>query len=116
MGVKYPYHIEYIEWRSPDRTRQFAQPVMRLPTEIELVTTFLFSDVQGPLGRTCFLSEIDRVLRGEVAYSEIAGNVCGLEIKKDFTRVIDTLAEDGIGDACVIETGELRELIVIWCG
>ncbi len=105
--VKYPYHIEYTK---------FGSPVMRLPKEIELVTTFLLCDVQGPLGRTSFLSEIDRVLRGEVPYSEIAGNVCGLQIRKDLTRVIDTLADDETENACVIETWELRELMVIWCG
>jgi hypothetical protein len=102
--MKYPYHVEYTK---------FGSPVMRLPKEIELVETLLFSDIQGSSGEY-FLSEIDRVLQGEIAYSEIAGNVCGIEIKRDFTRVIDTLADDGIGNACVIETKELRELIVIW--
>jgi hypothetical protein len=102
--MKYPYHVEYTK---------FGSPIVRLPKEIKLVETLLFSDVQGS-GGGYFLSEIDRVLQGEVPYSEIAGNVCGIEIKKDFTWVIDTLADDGIGNACVIETEELRELIVIW--
>jgi hypothetical protein len=107
--VRYSYHIEYVEIRS----KRF--PVMQLPKGMELVTTFLLSDVQLDIGGY-YLSAIDRVLQGEVPYSEAGGYVCRLEIKKDFTRVIDTLAEDGIGNACVIETEELRELIVIWCG
>ena len=102
--MKYPYHVEYTK---------FGLPIMRLPKEIKLVETLLFSDIQGS-GGEYFLSEIDRILQGKAAYSEIAGNVCGLEIKKDFTRVIDMLADDGIGKACVIETLELRELILIW--
>jgi len=102
--MKYPYHIEYTK---------FGLPVMRLPKKIKLVETLLFSDVQGSSGEY-FLSEIDLVLQGKVPYSEIAGNVCGIEIKKDFTRVIDTLSVDGIGNTCAIETLELRELIMIW--
>jgi hypothetical protein len=86
---------------------------MRLPKEIELVTTFLLNDVQRPI-EGYFLSAIDRVLQGEVPYSEAGGNVCRLEINKDFTRVIDTLAEDGKENECLIETEELRKLIVVW--
>ena len=106
--MKYPYRIEYIEL-GPKR----KMPVMRLPKEIELVTTFLSSDVQQS-NADFFLSAIDRVLQGEETFLSVSGNVCALEIKKDFTRVIDTLADDGIGNACTIETHELRELMVIW--
>ncbi len=104
--VKYPYRIEYTKYGSP---------VMRLPRETELVTTFLFSDVQRNIGGY-YLFAIDRVLQGEVPYSEAGGNVYRLEIRKDLTRVVDTLADDETENACVIETWELRELIVIWCG
>jgi len=104
--MKYPYHIDYTK---------FGSPIMRLPKEIELVTTFLFSDVQGPLGRSFFLEEIEHVLQREVPYSEIAGNVCGLKIKQEFTQVIDMLADDGIGHTCMIETEELKKLIEVWC-
>ena len=102
--MKYSYSIEYTKYGSP---------VLRLPKEIELVTAFLFSDVQRST-EGYFLSAIDRVLQGEVSYEEAAGNVFRLEIKKDFTRVIDTLADDETKNECVIETEELRELIVIW--
>jgi hypothetical protein len=103
-NMKYPYSIEYTKYGSP---------VLRLPKEIELVTTCLFSDVQRST-EGYFLSAIDRVLSGEAPYWEAAGNVCRFEIKKDFTRVIDTLADDETENECLIETEELRELIVIW--
>ncbi len=106
--MKYPYSIDYIEI-GPQR----KVPVMRLPEEIELGTTFLGSDVQLS-NADFFLSAIDRVQRGEALSLEVRGNVCALEIKKDFTRVIDTLADDGLGNACTLETAELRKLILIW--
>src|SRR5579875_247482 len=102
--MKYSYNIEYTK---------HGTPIMHLPAEIGLVTVFLFSDVQQS-NAEYFLSAIDRVLNGEETYEEVSGNVCGLEIRRDFTRVIDTLADDGVGDACEIETEELREIIVIW--
>jgi hypothetical protein len=102
--MKYSYHVQYTKRGSP---------VLRLPKELELVTTFLFSDVQRPIVGY-YLSAIDRVLSDEKPYEEAAGNVCRLEIKKDFTRIIDTLAEADAKNECTIETEELRELIVTW--
>lgn len=87
-------------------------PVMRLPQEIELVTTFLSCDVQGAPGEIFFLEHIDLVLQGKESYQEVGGNVCALEIRQDFTRVVDTLADEET--SCVIETEELRQLIEIW--
>src|SRR5689334_21610805 len=70
--MKYPYYIEYIDSDSP---------IMRLPKEIEVVTPFLFGNIQAPTGeKDCYLEEIDRVLRGEEPISEIGGNACGLII------------------------------------
>src|SRR5438477_2282848 len=103
--MKYPYYIEYTE---------FGSPILQLPDEIDLVTVFLFSDVQGRLvSQDFFLEEIDRVLKGEIPSSEVGGNMCALKIKKDFTTVIDMLAEDpgDPGNECVIETEELKNLI-----
>lgn len=102
--MKYSYQVEYTKRGSP---------VLRLPKELELVTTFLFNDVQRPIVGY-FLSAIDRVLSGEKPFEEAAGNVCRLEIKKDFTRVIDTLAEAETTNECTLETEELRELITVW--
>ena len=105
--MKYPYYVEYSE---------FGSPILRLPEEIGLVTAFLFSDVQGPLGRSIFFEEIDRVLKEEILSSEVGGNMCVLEIKKDFTTIINTLTddEDNPENRCVIETEELKNLILAW--
>jgi hypothetical protein len=104
--MKYPYHIEYISR---------GYPVMRLPAEIDPVSTFLFSDVQ--LSRSSgeyYLSAIDRVLSGDVPFWEVMGNACDIEVKKDFTQVTDRYESDEVNNPCTIETSELRELIVIW--
>ena len=102
--MKYIYTIE----------RQATDlPVMQLPSEISQVTTFLFSDAQFSNGWH-YLEDIDRVLKSEVPSWIVTGNVCRLEIEPGFTRVIDTLDDDTTNNSCVIETPELRELLVIW--
>ena len=81
------------------------------------MTAFLFSDVQGePINEDFFLEKIDRVLKGEIPSSEVGGNMCALEIQKDFTTVIDTLSDDENNpeNRCVIETEELKNLILVW--
>lgn len=103
--MKYPYRIEYTEYGSP---------VMILPKGMELVSTFLFSDIQRG-NKAYYLPYIDRVLNDEVSSWAMTGNACRLEIKKDVTHIIDYLAVDDDPDnEYVIETPELRELIVIW--
>jgi len=47
--MKYPYHIEY---------NKFGSPIMRLPKEVELVTTLLFSDVDGPIQEYCLSADL----------------------------------------------------------
>ena len=56
----------------------------------------------------------DKVLSGESEFEEIHGNVCGAEITRDTTTILDDLAEDGRGDWCEIDTKELRMLIDDW--
>lgn len=108
--MKYPYHIEIAG------NEYVRAVVMRLPQEIGMVEQFLLSDVQGRggWGEDLFIGAIEKVLTGEEEYQEVGGNVCVLEIRKDFTRVIDSLADDGIGHACYIETEELKKLILVW--
>ncbi|WP_245831719.1 hypothetical protein [Oceanobacillus senegalensis] len=78
-----------------------------------LVATFLMSDIQG--GDPSYaINEMDEVIKGKKEYGELHGNVCGLEIQKEKTRVYDNVADDGIGDWCEIDTQELRDLIIIW--
>ena len=86
---------------------------MDLLPKIELITTFLFADIQGDDGEQA-LDEIDKVLSGQEAYREIGGNVCALEISRNTTKVLDSLADDGIGNCCEIETDELKALIILW--
>ena len=103
--MKYTYQIEQT---------QSGSPVMQLQPENPLLTTFLFSDVQWSNGPH-YLSRIDPVLEGKIPEWTETGNVCELEIRPDFTTVTDVLAEDEDPEStCVIETSELRELIVIW--
>ena len=83
-----------------------------LPREIKIVSTFLQSDVQSD--GHWFLEAIDKVLSGKETYQEFGGNICILQIKPDKTIFLDSLADDGIGNSCEIETIELKELIEIW--
>ncbi|PGZ94957.1 hypothetical protein COE51_21755 [Bacillus pseudomycoides] len=101
--MKYQYSFEVLNNR---------KLVMRLPQEIKLVETFLGVEVSA-FG-DWILEEIHSVLNGEKDYGEVNGNICGLEIRKDTTTVLDNLAEDGKGEFCEIETVELLHLIHIW--
>jgi hypothetical protein len=104
--MKYPFKPEVIN------NQDF---VFRLPKEIEMVEVFLICDVEDrEFCGAFFLEAIDKVLSGKEQFLVVGGNVCALEIRADFTRVIDTLADDGIGDACEIETVELKKLIEVW--
>lgn len=86
--------------------------VINLPKEVELVATFLMSDIQGyPL---YIIEALENVLNEKNEYEELNGNVCGVEIRKEKTIVYDNLADDGMGNWCEIETEELRELVDIW--
>lgn len=108
--MKYSYKTEIVA------NQHHNVLVLRLPEEILLVELFLFTEItgRGEWGEDFFAGAIDKVLSGEAESQEVGGNVYALEIRKDFTRVIDTLAEDDLCDSCVIETSELRKLIRIW--
>src|SRR5690348_3100371 len=100
--MKYPYYVEYTEG---------GTPIIRLPEGLGLVTIFLF-DIPEPLGRTYFLKEIERVLQGEIPYSEVSTEICGLEIRPDFTTLTDIIVDPDDGgpqERCVIETEALRD-------
>ncbi|EJQ54008.1 Uncharacterized protein BWINRASL_00906 [Bacillus mycoides] len=101
--MKYPYSFEVLNNR---------KLVMRLPREIKLVETFL--GVEVSVFGDWILEEIHSVVNGEKDCGEVNGNICGLEIRKDTTIVLDNLAEDGKGEFCEIETIELVDLIHIW--
>lgn len=104
--MKYSYEIKITQHG------KFKSMSFLLPKEIRLVGTFLFSDVQSQ--GSWFIKQIDQVLSGKLKQNECHGNVCGLEINRDRTKVVNNLADDGEGDWCVIETNELKDLIKIW--
>ena len=79
-----------------------------------MVAQFLMSDIQGQDPQYVF-EAIDNVLSEKSEYEELNGNVCGVEIHREKTKIYDNLAEDGMGHWCEIETNELRELVNIWC-
>lgn len=86
--------------------------VIDLPNEISLISTFLFCDIQN-YGQP-FLETIEQVLYGDIEHLEFSGNVCALHITRDITTVHNNLAEDDMDVSCVIETAELRQLILLW--
>jgi hypothetical protein len=108
--MKYPYYVEYM---------QTGSPIMRLPDELGWVTVFL-SDVMEPPGTTYFLKDIERVLQGEASYAEASTEICDLQIRPDFTTIINSIEdpddEDPQDDRCVIETKELRDLLLVRLG
>ncbi|OFD35940.1 hypothetical protein BWGOE3_34930 [Bacillus mycoides] len=101
--MKYPYSFEVLT---------NGKLVMRLPQESKLIETFLGVEVSA-FG-DWILEEIHIVLNGEKDCVVVNGNICGLEIRKDTTTVLDNFAEDGKGEFCEIETVELVDLIHIW--
>jgi len=105
--LKYSY-----QFRTVTVTQFRKVLIIDLPEEIELVATFLNSDVQND--GHWFLDAIDKVLSGQADYQEFGGNVCIIKVTPKMTKVIDSLADDGIGNYCEIETEELKELILIW--
>ncbi|MDS0526597.1 hypothetical protein NNC19_12970 [Clostridium sp. SHJSY1] len=105
--MKYNFEFSEINFNSGQKDL-----VIILEKEVELVATFLMSDVQGYPDYA--MEALESVLNGQSEYEELNGNVCGLEIRKEKTTVYDNLAEDGMGNWCEIETRELKELVDIW--
>lgn len=107
--MEYKYKFSDIVFKSGNRRR-----IIIMEEKYQMVAQFLMSDIQGADPGYVF-DAIDKVLSGNSEYEEINGNVCGVEIHKDMTRIYDNLAEDGMGNWCEIETNELRKLVDIWC-
>lgn len=105
--MKYTFEFNEISFNNGQKDL-----IINLQKEVELVATFLMSDVQGYPAYA--IEALENVLNGKSEYEELNGNVCGLEIRKEKTTVYDNLADDGMGNWCEIETCELRELVDIW--
>lgn len=104
--MKYHYEFDEITFKSGRKKK-----IIIVNPEIRLVAEFLMSDIQGS-DPTYVYDAIDNVLSGKSDYEEIDGNVCGVEIRKDFTTIYDNISDDG--DKCIIETRELREFVDLW--
>ncbi|QOS97236.1 hypothetical protein JNUCC42_11435 [Brevibacterium sp. JNUCC-42] len=61
-----------------------------------------------------WLNLIAKVLSNKSNFEECTGNSTSLEISDDFTKVINNYALDDMIDECIIETDELKEIIVDW--
>jgi antitoxin len=105
--MKYNFGFDVITFKSGKKDL-----IINIEKKVELVATFLMSDVQGYSFYA--IEALDKVLCGGSEYEELNGNVCGVEIRKEKTTVYDNLAEDGMGNWCEIETKELRDLVGIW--
>lgn len=86
--------------------------VFDFPKEYELLSTFLSVDVK-PF-KDYVLQAFNKVLSGESSLEEINCNVCGAKIERDKTMVYDNLAEDSLGNYCVVDTKELLDIIKAW--
>ena len=76
------------------------------------VLDYVFEEMSDS-GRPFFKKYIERVLFGESDFEEIDKNMCGMEIKKDYTLIYPTHDLDD-SDEITIETKYLLELINIW--
>ncbi|EJO5347963.1 MULTISPECIES: hypothetical protein [Clostridium] len=83
-----------------------------LPQEIKLIE-YIFEDMES-FKEPIFKKLIEKVVNENSNYEEISGNICNLEIKRDFTIVsVEFLADETINE-CRIETDELLSLILEW--
>lgn len=105
--MKYKYSFDELIYDDEDRDL-----IISVDEQIQLIAQFLMSDVQ--MDPESYIEALDSILNGTSDYEELNGNVCGILINKNKTKVIDCLADDGMGEWCEIETEELRELIDIW--
>lgn len=106
--MKYKYRFEELKFEDGRKNL-----VIILEKPVELVATFLMSDIQGADPSYVF-EAIDSVLNEKTTYEEIAGNICVVEIHKDMTQIYNNLLDDEMEDVCEIETEELRKLVEIW--
>lgn len=104
--MKYDYKFDEITFKSGRKKK-----IIIVSPKIRLVADFLMSDIQGS-DPTYVVDAIDKVLSGKSNFEEIDGNVCGVEIRKDFTTIYNNL--DDNAEECRIETTELRKFVELW--
>ena len=106
MGIERRYKTLELKSGKKVQTVIFDDP------QYQLLSTFFFADYNS------FADWIDQnmldVIEGRRESVDISGNVCELVIGKETTRVYDTLAEDGKGKWCEVETDAFYELMKEW--
>lgn len=83
-----------------------------LPEEIKLIE-YVFEDMES-FSELIFQSFIEKVINEDSNYEEVAGNICSLEINRDFTTVSAEFLPREVFNECKIETDELLSLILAW--
>lgn len=104
--MKYDYKFDYITFKSGRRKK-----IIIVDPKIRLVSEFLMNDIQGSDPGYVY-NAIDRVIEGKSDFEELDGNMCGVEISKEFTKIHDNLSDDE--EVCRIETRELRDFVKLW--
>ncbi|WP_226671326.1 hypothetical protein [Metabacillus litoralis] len=85
---------------------------IKLPDELAVIEYLLY-DMES-FREAIFLENIENVLLGKSTSESTGGNICTLEINKEYTKVInDYVLEDG-PTSCMIETEDLKSIIEIW--
>jgi hypothetical protein len=83
-----------------------------LSEELKLIE-YVFEDMES-FGEAIFKSFIKKVINEDSTYEEISGNICSLEIRKEFTTVSAEFAPSEMSSEYKIETNELFSLILLW--
>ncbi|URZ05798.1 hypothetical protein [Clostridium felsineum] len=83
-----------------------------LPEEIKLIE-YVFEDMES-FGEPIFQSFVEKVVNKDSNYEGVSGNICSLEINRDFTTVSTEFFTSEMVDECKIETDELMLLILAW--
>lgn len=83
-----------------------------LPEEIKLIE-YVFEDMES-FGEPLFKEFIERVINRVSNNEEVSGNICSLQINRDFTNVVVEFAPSEMSNECKIETDELLSLIQVW--
>ncbi len=61
-----------------------------------------------------FKEAINKVISGQSEYEEIGGNMCSLEIRKNYTTIYSEYISDGMLDELQVETSGLFSMINNW--
>ena len=100
------------------KTHEFADgskylTVIFTDPKYQLITTFLFVEVNS--FEDWIKEDFDDVLSGKYPFRESGGNICGLEITPETTKIYNLLVDDEDSDCCEVDTKELRAIIEEWC-